>query len=212
MTLKVYVGFDPRQPVAFTVALYSLMSHASKPISVTPLDLSTLPIKRRGLTEFTYSRFLVPWLCDYQGRALFVDSDVMFRTDVHQIPQTDDAIQVVKSAKIYEWPSVMLFNCEKCKVLTPEFIENEKALMACGWAETVGELPPEWNHLVGYYPPNPDAKLVHFTQGIPCFDETYNDEHGEEWRKVRDYALSTVSWTEMMGSSVHVQSVQQRRS
>jgi hypothetical protein len=86
--LRIFVGHDPLQPVSTTVLVHSIISRASKPVCVTPLSLKTLPIKRRGLTEFTYSRFLVPYLCDYQGWSLFLDTDFVAELPNHpQCPQ-----------------------------------------------------------------------------------------------------------------------------
>ena len=73
---KIFIGYDERQAVSYTTLQHSILETASSPISVTPLILSTLPITRRVLTPFTFSRFLVPWLCNYQGHALFLDADM----------------------------------------------------------------------------------------------------------------------------------------
>jgi len=73
---KIFIGYDERQAVSYTTLQHSILETASGPVSVTPLILSTLPITRRGLTPFTFSRFLVPWLCNYQGHALFLDADM----------------------------------------------------------------------------------------------------------------------------------------
>ena len=69
--LRIFVGFDPRQPVAFQTLVHSIWSRASLPVSITRLQLNQLPLKRRGLTEFTYSRYMVLYLCGYEGEALF---------------------------------------------------------------------------------------------------------------------------------------------
>jgi hypothetical protein len=74
----------------------------------------------------------------------------------------------------------------------------------------VGGLPKEWNHLVGYDPPNKDAKLIHFTQGIPIFPETKDSEFATEWLAEYESMKGTVSWEEIMGRSVHKESVLKR--
>lgn len=210
--LRVMIGFDPRQPVAYTVARASIEAHSSKPVSITPLILSQLPIERRSLTEFTFTRYLPPWLCDYEGHALFVDADVLCRADIAELPwDSEHAVSVVKHTTVekngetvsvqFERPSVMLFNCAKCKNLTPEYIETGKP-QSLEWAESIGELPPEWNYLVGYNTGG-KAKLAHFTMGLPCFPETEQDEFAEEWRQMLSACTSTVSWEEIMGNSVH---------
>src|SRR5688572_3980942 len=134
--LRVFIGFDPRQPVAYQVAAASITKHSSRPVSITPLILSQLPLKRRGLTEFTFSRFLVPYLCGYEGHALFVDADVLCLGDIAELPWDDDgaSVYVVEHTSVqkgdktvdvrFERPSVMLFNCADCPRLTPEYIET----------------------------------------------------------------------------------------
>jgi hypothetical protein len=73
------------------------------------------------------------------------------------------------------------------------------------WAGKVGELPKEWNHLIGYDPPNPDAKIVHFTMGVPVWKETIKSEFAQEWIDTFKRMNSTVSYEELMGRSVHKQ-------
>lgn len=181
-------------------------------MSVTKLILEQLPLKRVGLTSFTFSRYLVPYLCDYQGRALFVDADILCRADIYDLPETDEAVSVVTNqdpALRYERPSVMLFNCAGCRDLTPGYIETGNP-QTLEWAGSVGELPAVFNHLVGYDAPNPEAKIAHFTQGIPCFPETKDSEFAEEWKAEHRMMNGTVSWLEIMGTSVHKDAVLKR--
>src|SRR5688572_7357484 len=83
--VNVFIGYDARQPVAFHVAAHSVWRRSSKPVQILPLRLEWMPIKRRGLTEFTYSRFLVPFLSNYEGWSLFMDSDEMVLGDVQEL-------------------------------------------------------------------------------------------------------------------------------
>lgn len=205
--MRIFIGIDPRQPIAYNVAHNSIIRRISVPVSITPILLRTLPISRIGLTEFTYSRYMIPWMCGYQGHAVFMDADMMVRADVAELKQfySDHPVSVVKNDLRYEWPSLMIFNNEKCKALTPEYVQTHPAPQAFGWAETIGELPKDWNHLVNYDPPNPNAKLVHFTQGIPCFEETKDHEYADEWHEELGILNSTVSWREIMGKSRHAE-------
>ena len=125
--LRVFIGFDPRQVVSYQLAAFSVVSHATVPVSVTPLILEQLPINRQGLTPFTWSRFLVPWLCNYVGTALFLDADVLVRGDVKELfDRMDDHAVMVGDVVPFERASVMLFNCghEDNAVLDPDYIEN----------------------------------------------------------------------------------------
>ena len=204
--LRVFIGSDPRQPVAYSVLQHSISVRSSKPVSITRLQLDQLPITRRGLTEFTYSRFLVPYLCGYKGWGLFLDADMLVIDDIAKLfDLADDRydLMVVKNKEKFEWPSMMLFNCASCWKLTPAAVEvSDNLYMLEDWAN-VGALPPEWNHCVGYDDPQ-DARLIHYTQGIPVWPETQECEYAQEWHNERRAMMSTVSFEELMGNSVHV--------
>jgi lipopolysaccharide biosynthesis glycosyltransferase len=207
--LKVFLGLDDRQYVAYSVARFSIERRASKPTAVIPLRIEALPIKREGLTRFTWSRFLVPHLCDYHGWALFADSDFLFLCDIAELfSMADDryAAMVVKNKEHFEWASMILFNCghPANRILTPEYVETAKALHGLQWLsdDLIGELPKEYNCLVGYSEPR-QAKIVHFTQGMPIFPETKGSPYTDEWRAEHKAMNSTLPWQETMGRSVH---------
>lgn len=179
---------------------------------VEPLILCKLPIKRRGLTEFTFSRYLVPWLCEYEGAAIFMDADIVVAGDVAELAAQADgisAVQVMQEQHKFEWPSVMLFNNANCRTLTPEWIDDqENKPNALAWGE-VGKFSAEWNHCVGYMLPK-QAKLYHYTQGLPCWYETRGLPEDIHWLTAFDEMQSTVSWKELMGESVHAEPVLRR--
>lgn len=215
--IPIFIGYDPRQPVSFHALTQSILKHATRPVSITPLVLETLPIKRQGLTPFTYSRFLVPHLMDFRGHAIFVDIDTLLTGDIAELWAMRDyskSVQVVphEGHLKFERASVMLFCSEHCQKLTPNFIETADGLHTLDWCkpERIGTLPKEWNHLVGYDAPNPNAKLVHFTQGVPAFQETQDVEWAHEWRQAAFAAHSTLPWQELMGTSVHAKPVYER--
>lgn len=212
--LRVFIGYDPRQVVAYTVLQNSILRHATQPVSITPLILSTLPITRKGLTPFTFSRFLVPWLCDYQGMGLFLDADILALRDITELfdlaKEQDAEVSVVQNALRFEWSSMMVFDCAKCKVLTPEFVQANQDIMKMSWAAHIGSLPSEWNHLVGYDRARPSASLVHFTQGIPCWPETKDCEYSAEWQAELAVTNYASTWEALMGNSVHAAPVMAR--
>lgn len=208
MTLRIFIGHDPRQTVSTQVLMHSLYARSSQPLAITPLRIENMPIKREGLTPFTYSRFLVPWLCNYEGWALFLDADMLCLGDISELFEWNDpdkAVMVVKNTQRYEWASLILFNCKTCSMLTPEFVNNYNRLHTFGFLHDteIGVLPLEFNHLVGYCDARPDAKLVHFTQGIPAFAETEECEYAKAWREEAMHMTSTKPWRELMGNSVH---------
>lgn len=173
--------------------------------------LSTLPIKRRGLTEFTYSRFLPPYICGYEGRALFLDGDMVATGDVSEFEEKDMShhqVLVNKDQAPFEWASAMLFDCAACSILTPEYIDNPRnALLDFKWCEhgAVGAFAPEWNHCVAYDKPRLDASLYHFTKGIPIWRETKGNAEDVVFHEAYKAMLHSVSHAELMGNSVHVE-------
>lgn len=209
--IRCFIGYDPNEEVAWSVAAHSVIRRSSVPVLVCGLRLGQLPLKRGRWegqsTEFAFSRFLVPWLSGYEGYSVFMDCDVLMRGDIAELVGGVDpscAVSVVKheyeprpedkflgqKQTIYEkknWSSVMVFNNARCGVLTPGYVDRASGLELhqFKWLESdelVGELGVEWNHLVGEYAPNPKAKLVHFTRGTPCFRGFAGCEFSQEWR------------------------------
>lgn len=217
MILRVFLGFDSNETVAYHTLAHSILRHASVPVSVTPLKLSQLPMHRDRTptqsTEFSFSRFLVPWLCGYEGTAIFLDSDMLVRADLAQLHGISGAaVSVVKHdyeprqedkflgqrQSIYakkNWSSVMVFDNSMCRRLTPEYVNTAsglelhqfKWLPSDAW---IGSLEAGYNHLVGEYAPNPQANIAHFTRGGPWFAEYENCEFADEWRAERNRMLS----------------------
>ena len=102
--LDIYVGYDGKvEPVAYHNFCQSVIEKSSIPVSFTPLALNTLKdyeeTHKDGSNAFIYSRFLVPYLNNFKGIALFVDGDMICRTDIAEILanfDNDEAVKVVK--------------------------------------------------------------------------------------------------------------------
>lgn len=134
---------------------------------------------------------------------MVVDGDIVELFDLAS--PAAGAVQVVKDQPTFEWPSAMLFNCDRCRVLTPDYIEDQSnALLDLAWAEEVGALPPEWNRLLGYGEVAP-GKLYHWTQGVPVWQETQHLPEDRIWHEAAEAMTHTVPWVELMGKSVHAQ-------
>ena len=211
-TFRIFIGYDERQAVSFTTLQQSILELASKPVSITPLILRSMPISRRGLTPFTFSRFLVPWLCDYQGHALFLDADMFLVSDICEMTKyfhDQNAVNVVRSIAKFEQSSVMLFNNAhpKNRTLTPDFIqETSEDLHGLCWLDDneIGAMDSKWNQLVGYQECHAKSGNLHFTMGIPAFPETSTSEFGQVWTDCAKRAIGvTKTWPEIMGPSVH---------
>lgn len=154
----------------------------------------------------------MPWLCDFKGKALFLDADMVVTGDVKELFDCGgmNAVSVMQDQPKFEWASAMLFNCSACLRLTPQYIDDESnKLFDLAWAPYVGSLPQEWSHLVGYMEPK-EAKLYHYTQGLPCFFETRGLPEDAVWDEEKKHALHSVGWKELMGTSVHAEPVLRR--
>ena len=218
--IKVYIGYDPREAVAFSALSHSIHARATRPVSIAPLMLSQLrdilTRERHPLqsTDFSFSRFLVPYLSGYAGWSIFMDCDMLVLDDIAKLWRLRDeryAVMVVKHDHVpkettkflgepqtrYEkknWSSVMLFNNAKCRTLTPEYVNAATGLELhqFKWLaddSLIGGLPDRWNHLVGYDAPRRDAALVHYTLGGPYFEQYKDCEYADEWRLERDNML-----------------------
>ncbi|HET7671545.1 MAG TPA: glycosyltransferase [Burkholderiales bacterium] len=211
--LQVYVGYDPRESVAFYTLAHSILSRSSIPVSIAPVmqsQLRGLYTRPRGpteSTEFSMTRFLVPALSGYRGWSLFLDCDMLCRADIAALAaeterQADKALLVCQHDYVPKterkflnqvqtrysrknWSSLMLFNNERCRALTPEYVNSASGLELhrFQWLpdREIGSLPLEWNWLVTEYDYNPDAKIVHYTLGGPWFDDYRDCPYADDW-------------------------------
>lgn len=211
---RVFIGYDQVEAGAFYTLCHSIWRRASMPVLITPLRVDQLRNmgfyrERHPLqsNEFSFTRFMVPWLCNYEGTAVFMDCDMLVREDINELFALADpecAVQVVKHKHVppedtkylgatqtkYErknWSSVMLFNNEKCRQLTPEYVSTAEGLdlHQFKWLpdERIGELPKRWNYLVDYYPTIPVEEIsnLHYTTGGPYFREYADCSYNREW-------------------------------
>jgi lipopolysaccharide biosynthesis glycosyltransferase len=213
--LKIFIGYDPRQAISLHVLTHSLIEHTSVPLQIIPLKLETLPFKRQGLTPFTYSRFLVPWLCEFQGAALFLDADILCTTDiralVEEVNGKECAVAACNTKPEYERAAVMFFNCEHPDnlKLTPDYLETTgDKLHLISWTQAIHWLPNRFNFLVGYDDPawcqGKTPALVHYTKGVPAWPETKDCDFAHLWQQARAGAfIPAVTWDTLMGRSNH---------
>lgn len=224
--LKVFVGWDSKETAAFHVAVESLVSRASRPVSVTALVQSTLRScglytrerKQNEATEFSLTRFLVPHLSGYEGYSLFLDCDVLVQADVWDfllypliepgkavyccqhdyVPKALTKFDGHEQAKYprKNWSSVMLFDNAQCQALTPAYVNSATGLQLhrFHWLtdDQIGSLPLDLNHLVGEYDSNPDAKILHFTNG-GCWNsaEYATGPEADRWRRCFELMTGT---------------------
>jgi hypothetical protein len=185
--------------------------------------------QRDGTNAFIYSRFLVPELMGYQGWAIYMDSDMLLRADLKELWALRDeskALMVVKHdyhtqhrRKLigtpmecdnadYErknWSSMILWNCAHPmnRILNAEFVSESpgSVLHRFRWLpdDLIGEVPKEWNWLVGEYPLAHEAKLVHFTYGAPCFRHYSRCDYASEWHGTREEVNAALDNSRLMG-------------
>jgi hypothetical protein len=214
--LRIFIGYDQVESVAWHTMAHSILARSSQPVAIIPVNLANLkevytrPRDPKQSNEFSFSRFLVPYLSDYEGYAAFFDCDMMLRTDINEMfdvakQDPGKAVYVVKHD--YEprddikylnnvqykypkknWSSVVLWDCSHPanKTVTPDFVNTASPmdLHRFTWLkdEEIGELNVRWNWLVGEYDEPPaDVKNVHWTVGGPYFEEYKNVDFSEEW-------------------------------
>jgi hypothetical protein len=188
--MKVFIGWDSRFPEPAEVLAASIRKHSSIGLQIAFLKLDALQqyyhFQRAhdplASTEFTYSRFLVPFLCDYQGKALFLDNDMLCLSDIAELDRLDMepyALRVVKhdhrvvdgTTKMYgavqtsyhrkNWSSLMLMDCSK------DIPDSQ-----------IGDIDPVWNSL-DYM--DEQTKLIHWTSGGPWFEQYRDCPHADVW-------------------------------
>lgn len=208
--IRLFIGWDSKEKTAFNTFAHSVWRHASEPVLIAPIRLGqikTFDRERNPLqsTEFSFSRFMVPYLCGFEGWAIFADCDFLCRGDIAELwKQRDDtkAVQVVKHdyTPVQEtkflgnvqtkyqrknWSSLILFNNARCTALTPDYVNTASGLELhqFKWLHEseIGGIERKWNHLVQEYGYDPKARMVHYTLGGPWFNEYATCDYADEW-------------------------------
>jgi hypothetical protein len=210
--IRIFVGYDNRIPVAFQTLAHSITQRSSLPLTICPININNVKnIFNREMisiqsTEFSFSRFLTPYLSDYEGWSIFMDNDIILRDDIAKLWALRDdkySVMCVKhehqpsekkkfmgsvqtSYNKKNWSSVILFNNSKCKALTLDYVNSASGLELhqfkwLGNDYLIGELPQEWNYLADYTEAKVDPKLVHYTIGGPFYPDFQNTEFSAEW-------------------------------
>ena len=211
---RIFVGYDPTQDIAYEVLKYSLEKHASEPIDVQPIDQDKIPDWKRPVdplqsTPFTYTRFLVPWHCNYEGIALFMDSDMLALGDISELfhlPMDGLALRVRKheynpeatvkmGGKVQtqyprkNWSSLMLMNNPELKAWTKEAAETESGAWLHRFEpipdEKIGDISEEWN-VLDHMEEGTTTKLLHYTSGGPWLPGCEDADHADLWHEYRE--------------------------
>jgi hypothetical protein len=214
--LKIFTGWDQREAAGWHAFAQSVIERTSIPVAITPLNI--IGPQRDGSNAFTYTRFLIPELCNFAGFALYADGADMIAlgdlAELWEMRSKDFAVQVVKHdyatkhARKYlgtemevanadyprkNWSSLVLWNCGH----QAHFDNREKLRSAPGsylhrfsWLkdEQIGELPAAWNWIPEEQGVNAGAKILHFSIGIPGIWAHRNAPHAQEWHGFNDRA------------------------
>lgn len=218
---KVFIGWDSREDIAYQVARKSILDTAKYPNEIEVIPLKQDELREKGLywrdvdklgsTEFTFTRFLVPELMQFNGWALFIDCDFLFLNDVRKLFDLANDKYAVMCAKhdytpkeetkmdgqvqhIYprkNWSSMMLINCghKSNRKLTKELVNNPDIggayLHRFSWLDDkeIGQVSHEWNWLINWYkePQDGTPRALHYTEGGPWFKEYERCEYAVDW-------------------------------
>ena len=219
--LTVYIGWDSREPIAADVCKHSILKHASIEVKIVMLKQNDL--RKRGLywrevdklasTEFTFTRFLVPELNNFEGTAIFMDSDMVLTTDILELVNEVDPTKAVSCVQhdytppegvkmdgqkqlAYprkNWSSMVVWNCghKANRKITKELVNDPEItgayLHRFSWLSDkhIGSLGPQWNWLVGWYVEGRDGvpNLLHYTEGGPWFSNHENCAYADVWNR-----------------------------
>ena len=218
--MKIFVGYDTREDIAYQVCKHSIESQCPT-AEVIPLKQNELRNDKlywRGedklaSTEFTFTRFLIPHLMNYEGWAFFIDSDIVFTENVKNLfDLADDKYAVMCAQHDYtpkpgtkmdgqvqtqyprkNWSSVVLWNCghPSNQAVTIDSVNNPnfdgKYFHRFSWLkdEEVGQISHEWNWLVDWYqePEDGTPKALHYTEGGPWFENYRHCSYHGVWKK-----------------------------
>ena len=218
---NIYIGFDSSnygQEISWEVCKRSIIKHCSNLNKINIIKLVKKDLIDKGIftrtdkdgsTEFTYTRFLIPYLNNYKGYAIFMDSDFLWECDILELFEnyTLKTVPVSCVKHIYtvckdktkmdgrkqdwypkkNWSSLMIYNCEHPDVKKNLTLENTnsksaKFLHRMEWCneEDILEIPKDYNYLVGYYNDN-NIKALHYTDGGPWFTRYKNCDYSDKW-------------------------------
>ena len=226
-TLPIYIGYEEREHDAYEVCRYSILRNSRYYWGESPQihKLRSQDIKsyhrdhgEPQSTDFTFTRFWVPWMENFKGFSVFVDCDFLFLDSIFKLFEEVDkskAVSVVKhpeyiplkdlkmdgipqhKSKRKNWASLMVFNNEhpKNQILIPQYLNEHVPgidFHHFKWLddEDIGELPLDWNCLDQYYKLR-SPKAIHYTEGGPWFGPEFNDTtYGYLWNEYDEMRVS----------------------
>lgn len=223
--IRVFIGSGEASLVERKVAIYSLRKHTKCDLDIyvfngthnaieindqepIPAPMS-LKIKYQNITEFSLYRYLIPQICNYQGRAIYIDSDTVCLTDISELFETalngNDFLAKREAAD--KWGlSVMLIDCERCRFDLEAYCSeidqklysyfdfnqmNSRFLQYHSFS--IAELDPKWNQFDSY---DAETKLIHYTNLYTQPWKAADHPFGELWFQYFNEALEARILTE----------------
>jgi len=216
--LKIFIGYDSREKIAFHVLSQSIIANSSIPVDISPINLKNLkslynrPKEKIHSTEFSISRFLTPYLSNYEGYSLYLDCDFIVLENIAKLlkiisKKPNKALWCVKHKQYIpkdktkflrekqtpyakkNWSSFMIFNNAKCKILTPKVVSKANGLYLHQFKWTrenlIGSLPKNWNILVEEQKIPKKINALHYTLGGPYFKKHSKCQGAKHWFKYK---------------------------
>ncbi|OTG67351.1 glycosyl transferase [Acinetobacter silvestris] len=132
--IKIFIGCDPNNCdlEQMMVLDYSIHKHTQHPIEIVWMQLSHDPASpwytnqetgqgwhtTKWATPFSGFRWAIPEHCNFKGRAIYMDADVVILSDIAELwshPIDDQAIVIAKGGKNSARLCTCLWDCEKAK-------------------------------------------------------------------------------------------------
>lgn len=199
--IKVFVGCDPNNCdlEQMMVLDYSIHKYTTSPVEIVWMQLSSDPDSfwysdlknKKGwdssvwVTPFSGFRWGIPAYCDYKGKAIYMDGDVLILsdlTDLWEHPFNEGSVMVSKGAPYLNRMCVTLWDCEKARKVLPP-IKKIKA-KAKSHGRLIGMVKDNptlvtpfnaaYNCLDGEDLPVSDIKILHYTDIDTQFTHKYS--------------------------------------
>ncbi|BAS59559.1 lipopolysaccharide biosynthesis protein [Leptolyngbya boryana NIES-2135] len=222
--VNVFIGSGEASLLERKVLMYSLRKHAQQDLDIYVLNgthnaielndqppfLAPMSLRAKycNVTEFSLYRYLIPELCQFQGRAIYVDSDMICLTDISKLFETSlNGCHFLAKRESYAhmgdafWGlSVMLIDCDRTRFNLEQILDeidqglytySDFSCMSPAFlahhSYQIGELDPHWN-VFDYW--DASTKLIHYTNLLTQPWKHPNHPYGELWFQYLDEAIS----------------------
>lgn len=223
---NLFIGSGECSVIERRVFQHSIEQHTTRPLNICifngthnalewqgrPPELAplSLRLKYRNITEFSLYRYLVPQLCNFQGIAVYADSDMLCLRNIDtlfDLNVEDYDFLSVRGHRVGEWaPSLMVINCARCRFDLEKYFDdidrglysyldfgrfNERFLHHHRFR--IGELDSKWNSFDRY---EPATHIIHYTDLERQPWRHANHPFGDVWMKSFHEALTGGAFTD----------------